>query len=276
MTTMTVKFWGVRGSIACPSQRHLQYGGNTSCIEVCLDDETAAILDCGTGIHGLGAEQLRKGNKHANILMSHTHWDHINGFPFFAPIFRKDCSVSIYAGHLFHRGGIQQILADHLEQPLFPVPLELMGAKKDFHDFEGGAEFNISNGIRVKTAKLNHPGGATGYRLEKNGSTLCYVTDTEHVPGKPDQNILTLIEGADVVIYDCTYTDAEYPKYMGWGHSTWQEGVRLCQAAGAKQLVIFHHDPSHDDTFMVHLEAEARRAWHGTLVAREQMIVSVG
>ena len=128
----------------------------------------------------------------------------------------------------------------------------------------------------MKTAKLNHPGGATAYRLEHNGAAVCYVTDTEHMPGKPDQNVLALIEGADLVIYDCTYTDAEYPKYVGWGHSTWQEGVRLCQAANAKQLAIFHHDPGHDDTFMIHLEAEARRVWNGTIVAREQMIIAVG
>ena len=139
--SMTAKFWGVRGSIACPSQNHLKYGGNTSCIEVTLDGEVPVILDCGTGIHGLGAEILRRELKHTIILMSHTHWDHINGFPFYAPIFRKDCSLEIFAGHLYHRGGIQQVLADHLEQPLFPVPLELMGATKNFHDFEGGAEF---------------------------------------------------------------------------------------------------------------------------------------
>lgn len=102
------------------------------------------------------------------------------------------------------------------------------------------------------------------------------MTDTEHTPGKPDQNILGLIEGADLVIYDCTYTDAEYPKFVGWGHSTWQEGVRLCQAANVKQLAIFHHDPAHDDMFMMELESEARRVWNGTLVAREQMIVAVG
>ena len=274
--TITVKFWGVRGSIACPSRDHLKYGGNTSCIEVGFEGEIPVVLDCGTGIRGLGAEFLSRDLKESVILMSHTHWDHINGFPFYALIFRKDCSLDIYAGHLYNRGGIQQILADHLEQPLFPVPLELMAAEKNFHDFEGGDEFTIGKEVKVRTAKLNRPGGATAYRLDHRGSSFCYVTDTEHKPGKPDQNVLGLIEGSDLVIYDCTYTDAEFPKYVGWGHSTWQEGVRLCQAANAKRLVVFHHDPAHDDSFMMELEAEARRVWNGTMVAREQMVVAVG
>ncbi|MDA0654278.1 MAG: MBL fold metallo-hydrolase [Proteobacteria bacterium] len=274
--SMRVKFWGVRGSIACPSLGHLKYGGNTSCIEVSIDGELPIILDCGTGIHTLGHKFVARGQKSTNILMSHTHWDHINGFPFFAPIFRQDSEIRIYAGHLHARGGIKQILADHLEQPLFPVPLELMASTKHFNDFVAGESFTIGNDVAVRTAKLNHPGGATGYRLEKDGASVCYVTDTEHTPGRPDENILALIEGADLVIYDSTYTDAEFPKFVGWGHSTWQEGVRLCQAANARQLAIFHHDPSHDDSFMVELEAEARRVWNGTLVAREQLVVSVG
>jgi phosphoribosyl 1,2-cyclic phosphodiesterase len=272
--TASVKFWGVRGSIACPSPQHLGYGGNTSCVEVVFPDEDKLIFDCGTGIHNLGAECIREGAKHSNILLSHTHWDHINGFPFFAPVFRKDRSMNIYCGHLQDKGGIERILADHLDQPLFPVPLELMGATKNFIDFEGGgADFVVGKGINVKTAKLNHPAGATGYRVKKGGISICYVTDTEHRPDKPDEAILGLIEGADLVIYDSTYTDAEFPDFVGWGHSTWQEGVRLCQAANVKQMAIFHHDPAHVDSFMADVEAEARQVWNGTFVAREQLVV---
>ena len=275
--TASVKFWGVRGSIACPSSQHLGYGGNTSCVEVMFPDEDKLIFDCGTGIHNLGAECLREESKHVNILLSHTHWDHINGFPFFAPVFSKDHSMDIHCGHLIAKGGIERILADHLDQPLFPVPLELMGATKNFNDFDAGdADFVVGKGINVKTAMLNHPAGATGYRVEKGGVSICYVTDTEHRPDKPDDSILGLIEGADLVIYDSTYTDAEFPDFVGWGHSTWQEGVRLCQAANVKQLAIFHHDPSHVDSFMAEVEAEARQVWNGTFVAREQLIVRLG
>ena len=123
----------------------------------------------------------------------------------------------------------------------------------------------------MKTKSLNHPDGATGYRIEYRGKAMCYVTDTEHVVGKPDQTVLELIEGADLVIYDSTYTDKEFPERLGWGHSTWQEGVRLCQAANVKTLAIFHHDPDHEDLFMEQLERLARMTWNGAVVAREHM-----
>ena len=125
--------------------------------------------------------------------------------------------------------------------------------------------------VNIRTAPLNHPNGATGYRIEHGGKSAVYVTDTEHVPGQPDQNILGLIEGADVVIYDSTYTEDEFPSKIDWGHSTWNEGMRLCQAAKVKQLAIFHHEPDHDDDFMDKLTAEAAEAWDGTFVCREGM-----
>ncbi|MFA7430042.1 MAG: MBL fold metallo-hydrolase, partial [Rhodospirillaceae bacterium] len=140
-----------------------------------------------------------------------------------------------------------------------------------FIDFSVGEVLEFGPDVKVRTAPLNHPNGATGYRIEHAGVSMCYVTDTEHVPGKPDPNILGLIEGADLVIYDCTYTDEEFPDRAGWGHSTWQEGVRLCRAASVKRLAIFHHDPDHDDTFMEHVEDEARNTWVGALVARDNM-----
>jgi phosphoribosyl 1,2-cyclic phosphodiesterase len=128
--------------------------------------------------------------------------------------------------------------------------------------------------VVVRTAPLNHPNRATGYRVEYNGKSICYVTDTEHAPGKPDENILRLIKGADIVIYDSTYTDEEYPKYVGWGHSTWQEGVRLCDKAKSGRLVVFHHDPTHDDTFMDGIAAAAAKARPNTVVAREGLTLS--
>jgi phosphoribosyl 1,2-cyclic phosphodiesterase len=128
--------------------------------------------------------------------------------------------------------------------------------------------------VTLRTAPLNHPNRATGYRIEYQGKSICYVTDTEHVPGAPDANVLSLIDGADLVIYDSTYTDEEYPRFKGWGHSTWQEGARLCDAAKAKRLVIFHHDPAHDDAFMDGIAADAERVRPGTVVAREGLTLS--
>jgi phosphoribosyl 1,2-cyclic phosphodiesterase len=139
-----------------------------------------------------------------------------------------------------------------------------------FHDFEAGDGFDLGP-VKIQTARLNHPQGATGYRINSGGKSLCYVTDTEHVPGTHDENILKLIDGADLLIYDSTYTDAEFPEKVGWGHSTWQEGVRLARRANVKQLAIFHHDPEHEDAFMENLEREAQDMWDGAIVAREHM-----
>ncbi|HLO79057.1 MAG TPA: MBL fold metallo-hydrolase [Magnetospirillum sp.] len=266
-----VKFWGVRGSIACPSPDHMVYGGNTTCVEVGVGDHVF-ILDAGTGIRALGRDLLRRGVGTATLLLTHTHLDHINGFPFFAPAFSADFALRVMAGHLFGKpGGIRAVLANQMENPTFPVPLSAMCGTVSFDDFPCGTSLDIVPDVVVRTAPLNHPNGATGYRIEHGGVAVCMVTDTEHVPGQPDQNVLDLVRGADVMIYDCTYTDQEFPAKVGWGHSTWQEGMRLARAAGVKRLVIFHHEPDHDDAFMAGIEAEARALWADTVVAREGM-----
>ena len=270
-----VKFWGVRGSIACPSPRHIGFGGNTSCIEVSAGGEHI-IFDAGTGIRSLGQWMLKKDVKHAHLMLSHTHWDHINGFPFFTPAFLPDRSFEIMAGHVEEdQGGIRKVLSGQMAQPFFPVPLEAMRGKLTFSDFKAGDVFDLSENVRVKTMPLNHPNGATGYRIEHRGKAMCYVTDTEHVPGKPDENVLALIEGADLVIYDSTYTEEEFPEKVGWGHSTWEEGIRLCRAANVRMLAIFHHDPTHDDAFMEALEIKVRETWSGAIIARENMRINL-
>ena len=268
--TLSVKFWGVRGSIACPSANHIKYGGNTSCIEINAGGHRL-VLDAGTGIRGLGKTYLADDVSHIHILLTHTHWDHINGFPFFVPAYDPRRSVHIMAGHLRGSEGIQNVLAAQMDNPMFPVPLSAMQAKMVFEDFEAGESFNIFDDVLVRTAPLNHPNGATGYRIEHKGRSVCYVSDTEHVPGKLDQNILGLIEGADLVIYDSTYTEEEFPGKIGWGHSTWNEGVKLCLEAGAKSMAIFHHDPEHEDNFMDKLGEEAKAVWDDAFVAREGM-----
>lgn len=269
-----IKFWGVRGSIACPSPEHIRYGGNTSCIEV-EAGSYRFVLDAGTGIRRLGQAFLRSDVRTLHLLLTHTHWDHINGFPFFAPAYSRNRQIHIMAGHLATSGGVQGVLANQMNNPTFPVPLSALEADLVFEDFKAGESFNLYPEIKIRTAPLNHPNNATGYRIEYGGRSLCYVTDTEHVPGQLDQNILGLIEGADVVIYDSTYSEEEYPKHVGWGHSTWNEGVRLCRAAGARKFVMFHHDPEHTDTIMDDMGRQARQAWADTEVAQEGMVISL-
>lgn len=269
-----VKFWGVRGSIACPGHATLRYGGNTSCIEVHCG-EYNLIFDAGTGLKLLGDSLPEKAPLNYDIFMTHTHFDHISGFPFFKPAYSAASRLKIWAGHLLPNGRtVEGEIRNMMERPFFPITVDLMTATLIFTDFTYGDTLEISKDIILRTARLNHPDGATGYRIEFDGKSICYVTDTEHVPGKPDQNIINLINGADLVIYDCTYTDEEFPRFVNWGHSTWQEGVRLCDAAGAKKLVVFHHDPAHDDAFMDNVAKELEKMRPGGgVVAKEGMVL---
>ncbi|NQV54456.1 MAG: MBL fold metallo-hydrolase [Rhodospirillales bacterium] len=270
--SIRVKIWGCRGSIACPAPTHLKYGGNTTSLEIDVAGQKI-LLDCGTGIRNLGKQMMKSDMEHCHILLTHTHWDHINGFPFFSPAYDKNRRFDIMAGHLTGKGGIQNILETQMDNPMFPVPLDAMQAKLTFTDFVAGdvLDLSIGNKFTVRTAQLNHPNGATGYRVDCNGSSMCLITDTEHVPGQIDENILGLIEGSDLVIYDATYTEEEFPSKVGWGHSTWVEGVKLCKEAGAKRLGIFHHDPEHDDVFMDQIAIDAAKEWDGAFVIQENM-----
>ena len=270
-----IRFWGVRGTIACPSTSHAKYGGNTSCIQVTLGDKTV-IFDAGTGIRDLGNELQMRNVREAHLLMSHTHWDHINGFPFFSPGYDPRWSLNIMAGHLSDsNNGVQDILNAQMLGPMFPVPLETMQAKLHFTDFKAGEKFKIHPDVNIRTAPLRHPNGATGYRVDYNGKSVCYITDTEHIPGNPDQKILELIDGSDLLIYDSTYTEEEFITKVGWGHSTWNEGLALCQTANVKKFAIFHHEPDHNDDFMDCIEAEAKSTWEQCFVAREGMVISL-
>ena len=271
---MKVKFWGVRGSIATPSPRHIAYGGNTSCVEVRVGDKLV-IFDSGTGIRNLGNQLLKEDITSFHILLSHTHWDHMNGFPFFAPAYNPKCDITILAGHLIDQGGLEQVLSGQMAQPMFPVPLAAMNSTMSIEDFRTGEDLDLHSDVKITTVMLNHPNGATGYRVDYQGNSMCYITDTEHVPGKPDENILGLVEGCDLMVYDSTYTETEFPGKVGWRHSTWNEGVRLCRAADVKSMAIFHHDPDHEDEDMDQIEAEARAEWESAFVAREKMEIDL-
>lgn len=269
-----VRFWGVRGSIACPGPQYARYGGNTSCIEVRLG-ERVIIFDAGTGLRPLGISLIQEAPLDADIFLTHTHVDHIHGIPFFAPFFSPKNRFRVWAGHLAPRLTLKHVLCKYMAEPLFPVPPDIFAAKVDYSDFEAGETLFPAPGAVLRTTALNHPQGATAYRLEDAGRSFCYVTDTEHVEGVLDERILTLVKDADVMVYDATYTDNEYPQFRGWGHSTWQEGMRLADAAKVKRLVIFHHDPSHDDDAMDKIMAGAEAARPGTLVAHEGMSLTL-
>ncbi|MGI9437868.1 MAG: MBL fold metallo-hydrolase [Geminicoccaceae bacterium] len=268
-----VRFWGVRGTVPCPGPGTVRYGGNTSCVEVMCGRERL-ILDAGTGLRALGSSLVGQTDLRAHVFLTHTHIDHINGFPFFRPAYSPSNSFELWTGHLKARqGGLQKVLASLMSGPIFPVPIDIMHACIAFNDFEAGESFEPSPGIKLETASLNHPQGATGFRINFAGKSICYVTDTEHQVGKLDDKILKLIQDSDLVIYDSTYVDEEYERFRSWGHSTWREGIKLCEAANAKTFVAFHHDPDHDDAFMDNVAAELENARPGSVVAREGLVL---
>lgn len=272
-----VHFWGVRGSIPCPGPTTVRYGGNTSCVEMQVNGKHL-IFDGGTGLHVLGQSLLSKMPIEAYIFFTHSHWDHMQGFPFFTPGFIKGNTFHIYGVIAPDGSTIEQRLNDQMLHPNFPVPLQIMQANLDFYNVIPGQTIRIGD-IIIETAPLNHPGEAVGYRVSWRGGTAVYVTDTEHYPDRLDENVLRLARDANILIYDSTYTDEEYysptrPK-IGWGHSTWQEAVKVAKAANVKTLVIFHHDPAHDDDFLDRVGEQARQRFANAIMAREGMELQV-
>ncbi|HSA88432.1 MAG TPA: MBL fold metallo-hydrolase [Burkholderiales bacterium] len=272
--TFSVRFWGVRGSIACSGPLTARYGGNTSSLEIRCG-ERMLLFDAGTGLRYLGNSLNTSEPIDADLFLTHTHFDHVAGLPFFKPFFKPQNRWRLWAGHLQEGMTLRRVLGEFMMSPLFPVPPQVFRARMEYREFRAGDTLRPADGIAVRTAPLNHPDGATGYRVDYGGRSICYLTDTEHVPGALDRNILGLIAGADLVIYDSMYTDAEYETYVGWGHSTWQEGVRLCRAAGAKRLAVFHHDPEHDDEMLDGIAREVARELPGSIVARDGLVVAV-
>lgn len=271
--SILLRFWGVRGSTPTPVRKNLRYGGNTSCVEVRVGREIL-ILDCGTGVRLLGHALCREFGKRpirAQVFLSHYHWDHIQGIPFFAPLYEQKNS---FVFHSFRspETDVQQALEYQMNNPYFPVDMRAMRARRRFvHTDEQAGRLGK---LRITTRRLNHPQGCLGLRAELNGRVFVYATDTE--PGDPrgDQNVRALAEGADVLIYDAQYTPQEYRTgKRNWGHSTWEEGVKIAKEAKVKKLVLFHHDPDHDDKKIDSIVRQAQRHFRATVGAREGLAI---
>lgn len=267
----SIKFWGVRGSIACPGSHTVRYGGNTACIEVRCG-ASRIIIDGGTGLRELGQELARDPPARIDLFFTHTHYDHVCGVPFFKPAYMENARIDLWAGHLSPDRSLKDVLCELMKAPLFPVPLQVF-YDCQFHDFRCGTPIEPAPGVVLNTCRLNHPNGACGYRIEYAGKSVCIITDTEHVPGQRDQTIVEFVRGADIMVYDSMYTDEEFPRFVSWGHSTWQEALRIADAAQVRIAVPFHHDPSHDDDALDRLAALAHKARPGTVFAREGLVL---
>jgi phosphoribosyl 1,2-cyclic phosphodiesterase len=271
MSGISVRFWGVRGGIACGANGVSRYGGNTSCVEVRCGQHLL-ILDGGTGLRLLGKNLIKNAVPvDADIFYSHCHLDHICGLPFFDPCYVPTSRLRLWADNLASDVGLAEAVDLLMSAPLFPITFDSFKAKIGFRNFRVGDVLRPHPAITVRTAPLNHPGGSTGYRIEYDGRSVAYITDTEHCPAELDRKVLELAADVDLMIYDSNFTDEEWPAHRGWGHSTWQEGVRLANEARARSLALFHHDPEHDDEILDRVAAEARLHHRSAFVAAEGM-----
>lgn len=274
--TFDIRFWGVRGSVPSPGPETAAVGGNTSCVEVVAGD-TRIVLDAGTGLRRLGNALLAKGAPvEATVLLSHVHWDHIQGIPFFAPVYVPGSKLRFVAGA--SSMPLREALHAQMRKPHFPVDMDDLPSRLAFDDVRDRARFDVGE-VHVTTARANHPDAVYAYRLEHQGRAIVYATDTEHY-SCVDPRLVQLAAGADVLIYDAQYLPDEYaglrgPTRVGWGHSTWEAGVALARAAGVKQLVLFHHDPMRTDEGVAAIEETTRGAFANTIAAREGLEISV-
>jgi len=266
-----IKFWGVRGSIPTPGPGTVLYGGNTSCVEVRADGQII-ILDAGTGIRALGlalAAEFKKEPMDLTVLISHTHWDHIQGFPFFMPAYNPENKLRIL-GYEGARVGLAATLAGQMESPYFPIALQEMPGNIVIEELK---DLNFPIGkVKANAWFMNHPGIAVGFRLFTSGGSIAYVPDNEpfgrqgvsHAEGAEvppfamDRKLIEFIHGADVLIIDAQYDEAEYNAHVGWGHGCVSDVVGLALEAGVKHLFLFHHDPGHDDEFISDMVDRAR------------------
>jgi len=307
---LKIEFHGTRGSIPTPSRRTQKFGGNTSCIEVRTRSNDLIVLDAGTGIRRLGVnilqgdqaarelmqaveftlssmdfdEHLERSEglralegskpykKEIHLFLSHFHWDHIQGWPFFVPAYVPLFTINIY-GQLKADHRLFDVINGQQNLTYFPVYLDIMASKKNF--IELGEDTVCVGDTTVTSRILNHPQGCLGYRITSGEMTVAYCTDNEHPQdGGINPNILELADGADIFIYDTQYTPEEYKEKPGWGHSTYEEGIRIAREAGAGKLVLWHHDPEHDDKFIEDLEHKARDQFPNTMAAYEGLVIT--
>ncbi|MDJ1184487.1 MBL fold metallo-hydrolase [Roseofilum casamattae] len=273
-----VQFWGVRGSIPSPGPETVRYGGNTSCLEMRIADRHL-IFDGGTGLRALGDYLCEQQAADMNLFFTHYHWDHIQGVPFFRPLFDRDRNIHIWGDVPASSDSLKEHFYDSILHVNSPVPSATPKANLKFSRLLPGQTMSLGE-IEIETGHLNHPNGAMGYRISCGGQTAVYCTDTEHYSDRLDEDVLTLARDADLLIYDAMYTDDEYhnPKAskVGWGHSTWQEGVKVAEQAGVKKLVIFHHEPNHNDDTLDQIQVEVQKVFPNSILAREGMVLKLG
>lgn len=261
---LTVRFWGVRGSLPSCAEDARQFGGDTACIEVSCGDKII-VIDCGSGLLHLGRDLRKRAISHMDLFVTHYHFDHLCGLPFFCRAYDPSVTINAYSPILEQGATLRSALDVLMSPPLFPVGSNMLKAM-NFHDFEMGTTTRLETGAVVRSMALNHPGGSCGYRVEWCGHSIAIITDFEHAAGESDLALIEFVRNADVMIYDAMFTDADYDNHVGWGHSTDGVCLRLAKDAGVKQPVLFHHAPLRSDDDLNALQSAIKAYYPEALV----------
>lgn len=272
---MKIKFYGTRGSIPVCNRDFLEFGGNTTSIQLTRDNGRIAILDAGTGIRQLGNDLIKNGFHQEELFIgfTHFHWDHIQGFPFFGPAYNSNLVINILAMGKDRRiNDLEGIFKGQMKPEYFPIPLQSMGAKFNFLKLDHN-ELNI-NGTIVRVIKQNHAGDSFGYRIEDNGKSLVFCTDLEHGDSVLPE-IVDFCKNADLLVHDGQYTPEQLKTHKGWGHSSYEQAIEVAEKAGVKKLAITHHDPEHNDAFLTRLEKKCQKRLPNCVFARENMEIII-
>jgi len=269
-TNYKLRFWGARGTVPTPAASRLRYGGNTSCLTLSLSEHEHLIFDCGSGLRAFGASlpaNPERRERRFHVFFSHYHFDHVEGFPLFAPLYEPSARITVH-GRTSGGMGTQEVLETLIRPPYFPVTLADVPSQLDYADARATPK-RIGD-ITIDSIELNHPGGCLAYRLRRGDRTIVYATDHEHGIEEKDDALVEFAHGADHLIYDATYEPGEYEEMRkGWGHSTWYAAVRTAVTAGVKNLVLFHHHPDHSDDELDRVRDVAREEFPHTEVSHE-------
>ncbi|MGF1521544.1 MAG: MBL fold metallo-hydrolase [Leptolyngbyaceae cyanobacterium] len=271
----TVRFWGVRGSVPTPGADTVRYGGNTACVEVLIAGQRL-IFDGGTGLRALGKHLLHAETQiHAHIFFTHVHWDRIQGFPFFIPAFAAGNHFDIYGAPAPNGASIKQTLMDQMLRPNFFTPLQKMAAEMTFHNIAAGTVIQLPNEATIEAIALNPNTSALGFRISHAGRALVYATDTDNLAEGINKNLLYLVQGANLVIYDGTYSDTSYHDLNGGANLPWERAIEMAKQAQVEELILFHHNPAHDDDYLEQMESEIRNRFSNIHLAREGMVMQL-
>ncbi len=269
-----IKLWGCRGSLPVSGPDFQVFGGNTTCFEVRCGPNVI-LFDAGSGLYQASTALKAAGTTDLTLFFSHWHYDHIMGLPFFLPLYDPASRLRVFSGHMPDAMTTREMLSNFMRQPFFPIGPDMCCANIDFHDFHAGDILSPHEGVTLRTGMLNHPGNAIGYRIEFGGRVIAIITDTEHVDGQLDPAVIDLIRDADLFLYDATFEDAEMEFFRGFGHSTWQQGLRLAKAAGAKRVGFVHHSITRTDAELGAIEQLAQAHFPGAFCGRDFQVIAV-